>query len=176
MSRPQSRPWILGIDPGPRTCGVVGVELIGAQLRVTDAWARYQTRELLGDIRSNLGAEVVLVEGVSPRAQRLGRDTLETIVLAARLAEASAGELIERDLVRRAILGSDWSKPGSDARIRTLLLEHVGPKGTKSDPGPTYGVSSHAWQALAVVAARYHPSFKETLAAFRAYDGLSPRT
>jgi hypothetical protein len=37
-----------------------------------------------------------------------------------------------------------------DSRIRQALIDRVGEPGTKRAPGPTYGVSSHAWSALAV--------------------------
>jgi hypothetical protein len=37
-----------------------------------------------------------------------------------------------------------------DANVRQALLDLVGPQGTKAKPGPTYGVKSHGWAALAV--------------------------
>jgi len=30
------------------------------------------------------------------------------------------------------------------------LLDLLGPQGTKAKPGPTYGIKSHSWAALAV--------------------------
>ena len=36
------------------------------------------------------------------------------------------------------------------ANIRQALLDLIGPQGTKKAPGPTYGVRSHEWAALAV--------------------------
>jgi len=37
-----------------------------------------------------------------------------------------------------------------DANIRQALLDLIGPQGTKKTPGPTYGIKSHTWAALAV--------------------------
>jgi len=37
-----------------------------------------------------------------------------------------------------------------DRRVRQALLAKIGPAGNKAKPGPTYGVKSHAWSALAV--------------------------
>jgi hypothetical protein len=37
-----------------------------------------------------------------------------------------------------------------DANIRQALLDLIGPQGTKAQPGPTYGIKSHTWAALAV--------------------------
>jgi hypothetical protein len=37
-----------------------------------------------------------------------------------------------------------------DKDIRQALLTMVGPQGTKDNQGPTYGLKSHTWSALAV--------------------------
>jgi hypothetical protein len=37
-----------------------------------------------------------------------------------------------------------------DANIRQALIDKIGPQGTKAQPGPTYGIKSHSWAALAV--------------------------
>jgi hypothetical protein len=38
----------------------------------------------------------------------------------------------------------------SDAKIRAAVIAVYGPPGTKKNPGPTYGVTNDAWQAIAV--------------------------
>ncbi len=60
-------------------------------------------------------------------------------------------------LYRREVLrGLDVTGKGNrDSLVRQRLIEiHGGDRasavGTKKQPGPLYGVSSHAWQALAV--------------------------
>ena len=42
------------------------------------------------------------------------------------------------------------SAKAKDANIRQALIDRLGPPGTKKAPGPTYGVTSHAWPALAI--------------------------
>jgi hypothetical protein len=42
------------------------------------------------------------------------------------------------------------SPRAKDANVRQALLDRLGPQGTKKAPGPTYGVKSHEWAALAV--------------------------
>jgi len=37
-----------------------------------------------------------------------------------------------------------------DTNIRQALIDMIGPQGKKSCPGPTFGMSSHTWAALAV--------------------------
>jgi hypothetical protein len=54
---------------------------------------------------------------------------------------------VYRQQVKLHLCGSPRAK---DANIRQALLDKLGPQGTKKAPGPTYGVKSHAWAALAV--------------------------
>jgi len=42
------------------------------------------------------------------------------------------------------------SMKAKDPNIRQALIDRLGDPGTKKNPGPTYGVKSHAWSALAV--------------------------
>lgn len=37
-----------------------------------------------------------------------------------------------------------------DSQVIEALTNRIGGKGTKAEPGPLYGIKSHAWQALAV--------------------------
>ena len=60
-------------------------------------------------------------------------------------------------LYRREVLrGLDVTGKGNrDSLVRQRLIEMFGgdrktAQGTKKEPGPLYGVASHAWQALAV--------------------------
>jgi hypothetical protein len=58
--------------------------------------------------------------------------------------------------ITRRMVVSELLRPATvkgksqDSRIRQALIDRVGEPGTKRAPGPTYGVSSHAWSALAV--------------------------
>ena len=37
-----------------------------------------------------------------------------------------------------------------DGNVRQALIDLIGEQGTKKNKGPTYGISSHSWAALAV--------------------------
>jgi hypothetical protein len=54
---------------------------------------------------------------------------------------------IPRKEVKVHLCGTTKAK---DANIRQALIDRIGPQGTKKAPGPTYGVKSHCWPALAV--------------------------
>jgi hypothetical protein len=42
------------------------------------------------------------------------------------------------------------SPRAKDANVRQALIDRIGPQGTKKNQGPTYGIKSHQWAALAV--------------------------
>lgn len=46
--------------------------------------------------------------------------------------------------------GETLPRSRGDSWVSSVLLDYVGPKGSKKQPGPCYGVKSHAWAALAV--------------------------
>ena len=58
-----------------------------------------------------------------------------------------AVRLVYRKDVKLHLCGSPRAK---DPNIRQALLDKLGPVGTKRQPGPCYGVKSHAWAALGV--------------------------
>ena len=55
--------------------------------------------------------------------------------------------LVRRSAVKSHLCGTQRA---TDANIRQRVIDLIGPPGVKAAPGPTYGVKSHAWQALAV--------------------------
>jgi len=91
----------------------------------------------------------------------VGKEVFETCVWIGRFMQVwhdpDAVRLIYRRDVKLHLCGSARAKDGN---IRQALIDKLGPQGTKKAPGPTYGVKSHAWAALAlaVTAAECPPS------------------
>jgi hypothetical protein len=54
------------------------------------------------------------------------------------------------------------SPRAKDGNVRQALLDRLGPQGTKKAPGPTYGVKSHEWAALAVAVYGWDMTFGRT--------------
>jgi len=81
----------------------------------------------------------------------VGKEVFETCYMIGRLMEvlrlSSSIRRVYRQDVKLALCGSVRAK---DSNIRQSLIDRLGPPGTKKAPGPTYGVSGHAWAALAV--------------------------
>ena len=91
----------------------------------------------------------IAVEMIASYGMPVGREVFETCVWIGRFIEAWCGphELVYRQQVKLHLCKSPRAK---DANIRQALIDRLGPAGTKAKPGPTYGVKSHAWAALAV--------------------------
>jgi len=100
----------------------------------------------------NGAAKVQLaIEMVASYGMAVGREVFETCVWIGRFQQAwhapEAVRLIYRRDVKLHLCGSARAK---DSNIRQAVIDLLGPPGTKREPGPTYGVRSHAWSALAV--------------------------
>lgn len=148
----------IGIDPGTTVSGVVIWSDVDHKVVWTDG--KIENDVLLNWLRRcywlNYGTcTALIVEALSPRGMSLDRNTMATIKLTGRLEEIGHNStletiLMERDVIKRELLGRT-NLPGADSKIRSLLVDEAGPKGTKKEPGPTFGVSNHAWQALGAV-------------------------
>ena len=143
---------ILAIDPGPTESGYV---VYDGRVRVANV---IDTPSLLGLVHDfttygHLGwrADVVAIEMIASYGMAVGREVFETCVWIGRLQQNAFRpdlvRLVYRQAVKLHLCGTPRAK---DANIRQALIDRIGPQGTKKSPGPTYGVKSHAWPALAV--------------------------
>ena len=91
----------------------------------------------------------VACEMIASYGMAVGASTFETCVWIGRFIEVSRVdvELIFRKDIKLFLCGTMRAK---DANVRQALLDLIGPQGTKKTPGPTYGIKSHTWAALAV--------------------------
>lgn len=136
---------VIGIDPGPQQSGMVlfrdgAVENAGT----------FPNGIVRRDIRNWHGGETVIaIEQVRSYGMAVGAEVFDTCVETGRFVECAGGTaiLIPRMDVKMHLCKSPRAK---DANIRQALIDKLGPAGTKKAPGPTYGVSKHAWAALAV--------------------------
>ena len=144
---------ILAIDPGPTTSGVVFFDTDSS--RVTEANGAMHNDYALSLFRSPLTADLYACESVTALYAHVGKETVDTIRYCGRIQEAVEGRgggiaMISPAEVRMAVCGTSKAK---DPAVRQALLDLLGPVGTKSNKGPCYGVSKHAWRALAVAVA-----------------------
>jgi len=152
---------IIGIDPGTNSSGVVRYDT--ADKRVTLAHKALGADGVLQLIhnQAQAGHGHIAIERVQAQGQA-GGDLFRTIELTGRLwQQAECSEIPYTLMYRRQVLrfldvlGQHGNR---DVLVRARLIEMFGGTrrsacGLKASPGPCYGVSSHAWSALAVALA-----------------------
>lgn len=96
------------------------------------------------------------IESISSYGMAVGAEVFSTCIWIGRFVQAwrdpDAVRLLYRKDVKLHLCGTTKAK---DTNIRQALLDKFGPGkdvaiGKKAQPGPLYGVKSHAWSALAV--------------------------
>ena len=94
---------------------------------------------------------VLAIEMVASYGMPVGKEVFETCVWIGRFQQAwhtpNAALLVYRRDVKLHLCGNARA---NDGNIRQALIDKLGPQGVKANPGPTYGVKSHAWAALAL--------------------------
>lgn len=136
---------VLAIDPGNGQSGVVRFD--GERVLYAGVIENPDVLKIIADDNS----DVLALELFVATNQRLGNESIETIHWGGRFHQASGDPdsvmLIPRAQVKRAL---GLGHRDGDKQVRAKLVELVGEKGTKANPGPCYGVKSHAWAALGV--------------------------
>jgi hypothetical protein len=144
---------ILGIDPGPEWCGVVAYCPDRRRVTYTDTLSVMGALEIVEEWKiGHVAIERVQSYGIA------GGSLLRTSEVVGKLWQAAERRGCRVDLLyRRDVLRvlDVTGKGNRDALVRQRMIEmHGGTRsaacGLKKAPGPLYGVSGHAWQALAV--------------------------
>ena len=138
---------ILAIDPGTTQSGWV---LYCTQSRCVHASGTHLNHEVLRTIEETY-ADNLAIERFEARGMPMGEDSIETVIWTGRFVQAwrlpDSVVLVKRREVKSHLCGSSRAK---DPHVRQSIIDSIGAPGKKSNPGPTYGVTSHAWAALAV--------------------------
>jgi len=111
------------------------------------------------DVVKHERADTLAIEMIASYGMAVGKEVFETCVWIGRFVQAwrdpEAVRLVYRRDVKLHLCGSPRAK---DPNVRQALIDlfpatgggKVPQVGTKGQPGPLYGVSSHAWPALGV--------------------------
>lgn len=145
---------IFGIDPGPEKSGVA---FFDTEKRAAFNSSGDLSNEILIQlIRSGeIQCDQIAIEVIVAMYAHVGAETVRTIRFMGRLEEAAhnigkpvfAASPAE---VKKIVCGTASAK---DPAVRQALIDQLGAAGTKKQRGPTYGVTKHAWRALAVAVA-----------------------
>lgn len=140
---------ILAIDPGSSESGWVLYEAG----RVLDCGVS-DNHDMLPWIAAGQGADVLALEMAESFGQKVWSQVFTAVRWTGRFEQAWTGRrpavFVTRSQVKLCLIGK---RAGDDKMIRQALIDLLGERGTKKAPGPTYGVTSHAWAALAVAVA-----------------------
>lgn len=93
--------------------------------------------------------DIIAIEMIASYGMPVGKETFETVLWIGRFYEHCRPEprLVYRRDVKMHHCGSARAK---DANINQALRDKYGEKGTKANPGITYGLRSHLWAAFAL--------------------------
>jgi hypothetical protein len=167
---------ITGIDPGTTHSGVVVLSDAGHVLQA-GVLPNEQVLQWLGEAAPDMDMQLA-IEWISSYGMAVGREVFETCRWVGRFQQVwhapEAVTLITRGEVKLQLCHSSRAK---DPNVRQALIDLYQPTGGGSCPqigttkqrGPLYGVSSHAWSALAVAvvaSGRAAKANREMVAAF----------
>lgn len=142
---------ILALDPGTTETG--WVEYCAEHGHVLDSGVG-ENSEVLDKVRWTSQVtpnRLLAIEMIASYGMAVGREVFETCVWIGRFQQAWHDPTNVRRVYRQTVKLHLCNSPrAKDANVRQALLDRLGPQGTKKAPGPTYGVKSHAWAALAV--------------------------
>lgn len=148
---------IYAIDPGPDRSGVVAYDTEARTVKFSQG--DMPNEIVLSQVRMAAseasGVDAIACECIEAMYAHVGKETVRTIRLIGRIEEAGeqAGKpvcMLGPQEIKKRICGTASAK---DPAVRQALIDKLGPPGTKKAQGPTYGVTKHAWRALAVAVA-----------------------
>jgi hypothetical protein len=142
---------ILAIDPGTTKSGWCWF----GNGKVVDSGVA-TNEHMLHECRTS-PSDILAIEMVASYGMPVGKEVFETVRWIGRFQQAwrdpEAVLLVYRKDVKIHLCNSMKAK---DTHIWQALQDKLGPVGTKGNPGPLYGVKSHARSAVAVAVTAAH--------------------
>lgn len=138
---------IIGIDPGTESSAYVLWD--GNRIHSKDILRNEELLELIDELWPYCQAAI---EDFQCFGMAVGREVFTTVFWAGRFAERFHVRGMTFEKVYRSTIKNHFchSARAKDANVRQALIDRFGPPGKKASKGVLYGVSKHAWSALAV--------------------------
>lgn len=141
---------ILAIDPGTIESGYVIWDTSAAQ--VYDSGI-VENNAMVQFVNTS-ASDSLAIEMIASYGMPVGKEVFDTCVWIGRFMQSWSEHHQEfvctrvyRKDVKIHLCGTTKAKDGN---IRQALIDKLGPVGTKKNPGPLFGISSHKWAALGV--------------------------
>ena len=151
---------ILAIDPGPNVSGWViinkdSLEVLasGSETPTADVVSMVSELFVVGSGQNVHFIDYLACEMIASYGMAVGAEVFETCVQIGRICrtwELGTGKnviLVKRQEAKMHLCHSPKAR---DANVMQAIKDKLGEVGTKKNPGPLYGISKHAWAALAV--------------------------
>lgn len=142
---------IVAIDPGTLVSAMI---VFDCELRRVNKAEIFQNNDLICLLRQNPFSDYVACEMVGHYGTGMpaGKEVFDTCVFIGRIMQATIDHgsdfvTVLRPTIKTHLCGTPRAKDGN---VRQALIDRLGAPGKKKEPGPTYGISSHMWSALAV--------------------------
>lgn len=157
---------LLAIDPGTQQSGYVILE--GDKILASGVELNTTLLEAIQKRTQQFSLpETLAIENIVSYGNTVGNTTFKTCIWIGRFYQAwldyphpaESVVLIDRITIKKHLCPKQRA---NDSTIIKALTERFGEKGTKTNPGPTYGLKSHAWQAFAL-GIYYHDTLSERL-------------
>ena len=143
---------IMAIDPGTRQSGVAWLASDGKSVMASSVLDNENVLKLIAS-NAESGLCRVAIEMVASYGMAVGKEVFRTVWWTGRFADRwfLLTRRMPLEIFRKEVKLHLCQTPrAKDANIRQALIDKLGPPGKKAEPGPTYGVKSHAWAALGV--------------------------
>lgn len=157
IAEARARRFVLAIDPGTDQSAWLGFD--GQSVRGhgivdnAELLRLIRSREIVRELLGGTLDTTVVIEQMRSFMQRVGREVFETVRWAGRFEEAAHPMRVVLLGRKDVVLHLCGSARGNDADVRAAVAERFGgsaAKGTKTAPGPLYGVARDVWSALAL--------------------------
>jgi hypothetical protein len=138
---------VLGIDPGPEQTAFVWFD--GTRPGLNGIVENEEMLALLAQAQTNRAN--IFCEDIASYGMAVGASVFSTCIWIGRYWQRCVDHARFNRVYRRDVkLHLCHSPRAKDGNVRVALIDRIGPQGTKKQPGPTYGIRSHVWAALAV--------------------------
>ena len=147
---------IMALDPGPKEstfvrCTFTGETNLMGQPLIISGVGSLGNNEMLDKLTGLFGV-IVVCEMIACYGMAVGKEVFETCRWIGRFEQklATHGGKLETLTRMEAKMNLCHSARANDANIRQALIDRFGGVGTRKSPGTLFGISGHAWAALAV--------------------------
>lgn len=136
---------ICGIDPGPETSGLCVWDTDKQEILARNEMC--ENNLIIYTAEYERKVDKYIIEDIACFGMAVGKSVFDTLKAIGRLQERLDYQMVFKNDIQLHFCNT---KKAKDTNIKRVLLDRFGEKGTKKNPGITYGLSNHAWDSFAL--------------------------